>query len=162
MCCCGKPTINGEPGYSWDGKTSSVRRVDPPELKDGDELLYDEPGRCGVLDSHSHHIRLVKGRHRNYALLVRNGSGDHRISLGCVFTVAMKSDALGTMDSNARYWFLLSIHNEARAAASDAVDKESAKWRQAAADKRIKTRKLRGRNDIKVWIEPAVQESVAQ
>lgn len=25
MCCCAKPNVNGEPGYSWDGKSVSTR-----------------------------------------------------------------------------------------------------------------------------------------
>jgi len=25
MCCCAKPNVNGEPGYSWDGKNVSTR-----------------------------------------------------------------------------------------------------------------------------------------
>jgi hypothetical protein len=42
---CGKPTINGEPGYSWDGKSVYTRPIDAPALREGDELIYDEPGR---------------------------------------------------------------------------------------------------------------------
>jgi hypothetical protein len=45
MCCCGKPVINGQEGYSWDGKTFSVRKPFFPELEDGDELIKDLPGR---------------------------------------------------------------------------------------------------------------------
>jgi len=154
MCCCGKPTMNGEPGYSWDGKSFGVRSIDPPELEDGDELLYDEPGRCGGLDSHCHHVRLVKRGGRNYSLLVRNGSGDHRIDLGCVFTVAVKSGSLDAMDSNARYWFLLSIYNAARDATEVGRGEEQTKWLMAAIEKRIRTRKMRGYNQVKVWIDP--------
>lgn len=58
MCCCGCPVVNGEPGYKWNPKdTPTVRPVDPPLLNDDDQLLRDEPGRCGGLDSHSHHYR---------------------------------------------------------------------------------------------------------
>ncbi len=34
---------------------------DPPELSALETLLYDEPGRCCGLDSHSHHFRVVSG-----------------------------------------------------------------------------------------------------
>ena len=52
MCCCGKPIVNGEFGYKWQPNDApGVRESDPPELCDGDELIYDEPGRCGGLDS---------------------------------------------------------------------------------------------------------------
>src|ERR1043166_5298780 len=80
MCMCGKPTINGQEGYSWDGKTVGIRQPDPPPL-DGDELLYDEPGRCVAgLDSHCHHLRLTKNGPCFY-LLVRHGAGNERIRL---------------------------------------------------------------------------------
>jgi hypothetical protein len=42
-----------------------------------------------------------------------------------------------------------------------ASEKTEAKWRQAAADKRIKTRKQPGRNAVKVWIEPAPAKAEA-
>lgn len=30
MCCCGKPIVNGEPGYKWNcNDDPGVRRVDP-------------------------------------------------------------------------------------------------------------------------------------
>jgi hypothetical protein len=50
MCCCGKPTRNDEPGaYSWDGKTRSTYGVTgrAPEIAEGEEIIFDEPGRCG-------------------------------------------------------------------------------------------------------------------
>ena len=77
MCCCAKPNVNGEPGYSWDGKSISTRPVDPPMLEDGDVLLFDEPGRCGGMDSHCHHYRLVKSHGSLYAASAtrrRNGA----------------------------------------------------------------------------------------
>jgi hypothetical protein len=152
MCMCGKPTRNGEPGYSWNGEPPHIRPVQPPDLKDGDELLYDEPGRCGGLDSHSHHLRVVKGRF-HYALLVRHGGGDERIDLG---STRMAFDALAALDSDARYWLLLRLYHVQSDAARHARDASDAQWRQAAAEKRIKTRKQRGRGSVKVWIEPAV------
>ena len=36
---------------------------------------------------------------------------------------------------------------------------EAARWRKAAAEKRIRTRKVRGENLVKVWIEGDVAES---
>ena len=81
MCCCGKPIVNGEFGYKWQPNDApGVRESDPPELRDGDELIYDEPGRCGGLDSHSHHYRVV-ARTGYFELLVRHGGGEDRVSL---------------------------------------------------------------------------------
>src|SRR5688572_9405566 len=99
MCMCGKPTINGEPGYSWDGKSIGVRPVDPPALADGDVLVYDGPGRCGGLDCHSHHFRLVMDSGRAF-LLVQHGGGDERIQLGSVHRTAMAHGLWDALDEN--------------------------------------------------------------
>lgn len=157
MCCCGKPTINGERGaFSWDGKTFMTLKPNPPELKDGDDLLYDEPGRCGGCDSHCHHVRLVK-RKGSYELLVRNGCGDHRATLPHLFRLAVSSGALDAMDSNSRYWLLLSIHVAIEDSARDAAEEIRLIWTKAAAEKRIKTRKRRGRDEVTVWIHAPIR-----
>lgn len=151
MCYCGKPNINGEPGYSWDGKTFGVRLVAAPALDDGDSLLYDEPGRCGGVDSHSHHFRVVKAQHVGFFLLVQHGGGAERISLGYrSFLPGVMRD----MDSHARYWLLQNIYHVQADAVAAAKQKADAAWRQAAAEKRIKTRKQPRKGSIRVWIEP--------
>lgn len=157
MCCCGKPTINGQPNaYSWDGKTFMTRQVSPPSIQEGDAILCDEPGRCGGLDSHSHHFIFVKSGWR-YALLVRHGGGDERINLSdhC----AGLCNALAALDSNGRYWLLHTVYGLQRDAASTARDQSDATWRNAAADKRIKTRKYPAKGVVKVWIEPKEEKA---
>lgn len=157
MCMCGEPTINGEPGYSWDGNVTSTRQPCPPPLNDDDTLIYDEPGRCGGIDAHSHHFCLVNGRY-GPAILVRHGGGDERIGLGV--TAKQFIPSLAAMDSNARYWWMHSLYSQDRDASDRARQIERGLWRQAAAEKRIKTRKVRmgaNYNNVKVWIEPAVQ-----
>ena len=50
MCCCEKPTINGTAPIKMTFDTpASNYRPNPPELAEGDVLLFDEPGRCGGL-----------------------------------------------------------------------------------------------------------------
>jgi len=152
MCCCGKPTVNGEPGYSWDGKSFGVRQPDPPALAEGDELIHDEPGRCGGLDSHCHHFRVVNNRGL-MTLLVRHGGGDERIKLGS----RPGAKALAVMDSTARYWVLQMLYHVQQHAARDARMDEQMKWARAAIEKRIRVRKQRGvslpHGNVKVWIE---------
>src|SRR6266567_8637784 len=108
MCCCGKPNVNGEPNaYSWDGKRFMTYPPNPPALETGDELLHDEPGRCGGTDSHSHHLRIVKQQYGGLAILVRHGGGTERIALG------HRNYILGAMhdlDSNGRYWLMLGVY----------------------------------------------------
>lgn len=151
MCMCGKPTINGEPGYSWNGEPSHVRPIQAPDLLGGDELLFDEPGRCGGLDSHSHHLRVVRRRYGGFTLAVRHGGGDERVNLG---STRMAIDGLAALDSNARYWLLLRLYHVQSDAACHAIEVCDSKWRKAAAERRIKTRRLPARGMVKVWIEP--------
>lgn len=160
MCACDKPNINGTPNaYSWDGKSRMTRQPMPPDLREDDELLYDEPGRCGGLDCHSHHFCLVKAR-CGFDVVVRHGGGDERFSIGSVGKLLVPSFA--ALDSNGRYWLmhtLYSTHNDARTITRLTVQGE---WKHAAAEKRIKVRKRRGTNLVKVWIEPARQsETIA-
>jgi hypothetical protein len=49
------------------------------------------------------------------------------------------------------------IYSAHRDGDRDATLAESLKWRKAAADKRIKTKKLRGKDAVKVWIEPILK-----
>lgn len=151
MCMCGTPNINGTPNaYSWDGKHRSTRQPSPPDLKDGDELIYDEPGRCGGLDCHSHHFCLVKNR-GYYAVLVRHGGGDERFDIGSSGRLLVPSLAL--MDTNGRYWLMHTLYSTRESANEAATGATAQRWRLAAAEKRIKTRKLRGQGMVKVWIE---------
>jgi hypothetical protein len=143
MCMCEKPTINGQPGYRWNTKDESVYPVNPPKLIEGDVLLFDEPGRCGGCDSHSHHFRLVN-RRADYWVLVRHGGGEEAFRLAShrVGTVPM-IEAMSRMDTHQRYWtlhLLYYIHHES---SQKARDEEGGRWMLAAMEKRIKVRKSR-------------------
>lgn len=149
MCCCGKPNVNGTPNaYSWDGKTFSTRAPNPPALAEHDVLLTDDPGRCGGLDCHCHHFRVVR-QHGSFYLLVRHGGGDERISLSMRPGVKEILD----MEPNARFWALQLLYQVQYEAAKKARDNERHVWQAAALQKRIKTSR-RGRQH-KVWIEDA-------
>jgi hypothetical protein len=152
MCCCGTPNVNGTLGYRWESPNDppSVRPVMPPELAPGDVLLYDEPGRCGGMDSHSHHYRVVKRGGAVY-VLVYHGGGQDGVRIWSWWTL---EGPLQVLDSNGRYWLLNTlyrVHEEAKRAGRD---QERAYWRQAAAEKRITVRKVRGRDAVKVEVEP--------
>jgi len=152
MCCCGKPTINGQHGYKWNQPEGpgGVYPVNPPALQDDDELLHDEPGRCVKgLDAHCHHYRVVN-HHGCWYLLVRHGGGDERIRLNALYRLR---DTITALDTDTRYLLLHSLYHAHSDAARDASNKTERRWRQAAAEKRIKTRKYRGSDSVKVWIE---------
>jgi hypothetical protein len=151
MCCCGKPVINGEFGYIWNGGQPGIHPVNPPPTDDRETLLYDEPGRCGGLDSHCHHYRVVLTLGGGLYLLVRHGGGDERVYLSSAKTL---TNILAALDSTGRYWILNAIFHAQSSARSEAQNNEASRWRKAAANKQIKTRKQRD-GSIKVWIETA-------
>lgn len=150
MCMCNTPTVNGDHGYSWNGEKPHTRPPMPPMLDEGDEMLFDGPGRCGGLDAHCHHFRIVRENGVRLVLLVRNGSGEHRLELPHSFGLSGSIDAL---DSDGLFWLLMSMDEVASKVRRDATEKTDRKWIQAAAEKRIKTRKRRGTDFVKVWIE---------
>lgn len=150
MCCCGKAVINGEEGYSWDGKSFSIRKPWYPELQEGDDLIRDLPGRCGGVDSHSHDFRLVRRKITGLDLLVRHGGGEDRVSLHAYGAEAF----IESMSESDCYWMMRALYDVQRDSARKAQDIEAHRWRKAAASKRIKTRKQRGTDAVKVWIEP--------
>lgn len=166
MCCCAKPNKNGEPGYSWGAKTINTRPVNPPPVPEGETLVYDEPGRCApapqvkgqAIDYHSHHFRVT---HRGYGarLWVRHGGGDEVMDFGrrdCII------ELLAPMNSDARYLMLHALYSARSDGARAAEETERQLWRQAAAEKRIKTRKMPRRETVKVWIEPKRAETKTQ
>lgn len=150
MCCCGQPTVNGQPGYRWNDPKAEpgVYPVNPPTLEERDVLLYDEPGRCGGQDSHSFHYRVVLAV--GCDLLVKHGGGEQRIRLSNPRGIR---DALALLDSNGRYWVLNAIFHAQNNAAQQARDAERLIWRRAAAEKRIRTRKRRDSDNVRVWID---------
>jgi hypothetical protein len=147
MCCCGKPVVNGQPGYKWNfNDTATVRPVNPPVLNDNEQLLRDEPGRCGGLDSHSHHYRLAKSC-GSLILLVRHGCGDERLRLS-----GPLEGVFAQLESTECYWMLNAIYHASSDGIRSGSQKTDVRWRRAAAEKRIKTRKESGSNNVRVWI----------
>lgn len=149
MCMCGKPTLNGQPGYRWNGPETSTHPVNAPSLDDNDTLLFDEPGRCGGLDCHSHHYRLVR-RFGSVWLLVRHGGGQESFRIS---TTPALLEAWAAMDTTARFWTFHALNYAHEDGARDAKASEASFWRKAAAEKRIKTRKVRGSDSVRVTIE---------
>ena len=149
MCCCAKPNINGEFGYSWNGPHVGVYPLNPPALGERDTLLFDEPGRCGGLDCHSHHFRLVKNC--GTVLLVRHGGGDERI-----YVSLPKGFSFDGMDSNTRYFLFHAIYYAHHTGEQEGREATTRKYNSAFVDGRLKKRKLPARGVVKVWIEPKV------
>lgn len=156
MCCCDNATVNGNLGYRYSPSSPpSVYPVNPPALSDGDTLLYDEPGRCGGIDSHSYHYRVVL-KHSTLQLLVRHGGGTERIRNLSLYKG--QREILATLDSNSRYWLLNALYHAVRDSARVARDSEADRWKLAAIEKRIKTRRKNGSITVRIAVARAKGE----
>lgn len=146
MCCCTTPNVNGTLGYQWSPTDKpSIRPVNPPATDR--PILYDEPGRCGGQDSHCHHYRIVGFPFAS--LLVRHGGGDEKVRLSNAKGVLA---ALAMLDSNGRYWLLNAIYHAYADGLRIGQTDEAQRWQAAAAQKRIKVRKVRGQTAVRVSI----------
>lgn len=106
MCFCDEATVNGDFGYrGLPTAKPGVCAPDAPELSEGQSLLYDEPGRCDKIDSHSYHYRVVRWYSSAY-LLVRHGSRDEHLLLS-----ASLLDTLSPLESSPRYWILNALYH---------------------------------------------------
>lgn len=158
MCACGTPNVNGEPGYRWQpNDVPSTRPISAPALLDSDVLVFDEPGRCGGLDAHCHHFRLVLTFGAAW-LVWRHGGGEGRcrISGGRMVIATLRA-----LDAGTRYWMLHALfhaHNDGRQLGHDQAD---ATWSQAALDKRIKVSPRRAGCSVTVRIV-SVSEQAAR
>jgi hypothetical protein len=135
-----------------------------PELNEGDKLIFDEPGRIlpslknpteltrGV-DCRSHYFRVAEAKYGGYWLYVKHGGGTQRWRLDYdVRTV----NALRGLESDDRYrllWVLAQAHGDSFHAGAEL---EANRFRAAFVDGRLRKRKLRGQNAVRVWIEPQV------
>lgn len=137
----------GEHNYdaTTDIQTDSWRG---PSVPDGCEVLYDEPGRV-LFDVcyRAYHFRVV-AKYGLHTLLVRHGGGDESIPLASDFV-----RALAMMDSDARFLTLYALMDTAHKAARNAESRTADAFRKAFAQGRLKKRKVRGTDAVRVWIE---------
>ncbi len=126
-----------------------------PTLPADSTSLFLEPGR--VLDNVCYRafcFRVHKPEFGDYTLSVKHGAGEESWKLEWNKRLI---GALEVMDSDTRFitlHALMRAHNSSR---ESTAEKVNANWRQAAAEKRIKTRKVKG--GVKVWVEPKVEAS---
>lgn len=151
MCACKEPNINGTFGYSWDGRTTGKYPVNPPDIGQNDSLIFDEPGRCGGIDSHAHHYRVVFDGYTFY--LVISGAETIRVRLANGKAVVA---ALQQLDSNGRYWLLNAISHTAIDYDFKGYETANKLWQRAAVEKRIRTRKIRNSDKVRVWVENSI------
>ena len=148
-----KPTLNSECNYGVAG----------PTIQKGETIVYDEEGRCcpqvngkGSTDYHSHHFRVFKNEYSGHRFAVKHGGGEESYNM---YPHTRVVEMLAKLDSDSRYLMLYALWSQWSDGDSKGYANADAKWRKAAAEKRIKTRKMPGRADVKVWIEPRKGEN---
>lgn len=120
-----------------------------PFLAEGSASLFLEPGR--VLDNvcyRAYCFRVSKPGFGDYILSVKHGGGEESWNLEWNKSLIA---ALGKMDSDSRFLTLHALMRAHQISERNTVEKRDSFWRQAAAEKRIKTRKVKA--GVKVWIE---------
>lgn len=133
-----------------------------PTLDDGDVLLFSECGRvvkAGTyghgqddIDYRSHYFRIVKYGGGAY-LLVKHGGGEERVQLD--YSASRVAQFFKPLDSSERYLLMHLFYNMHVKARREATEKTAADYRKAFAEGRLKKRKVRGSNNVKVWIDNA-------
>ncbi len=143
-------TLNSECNYGAKGRE--------PVIGNEETIVYDEEGRCcpqvngtGGTDYHHAHYRVFKEQYGGYRFAVKHGGGEESFEM---FAHNRIVEMMKPMTSDERFLMLNAFFYERRKAASEAMREEYEKWYKAAAEKRIKTRKMPGRDAVKVWIEP--------
>ncbi len=126
-----------------------------PELKEGETLIFDEPGRVlQVWENYricyrSHYFRVIKLPSSHYVLRVKHRVVEEiEIGFG---RQCMRS--LELLDSDSRFmlfWGMFAIKYRSAREASAQTAKE---YREAFAAGRLKKRKMPRRDEYKVWID---------
>ena len=164
MCNCKSRfpggTVNNTPGgYAWNDNRFHTYNDPPISPREGEDVVFDEPGRCSGarVDSHSHHLALMSAGGR-LSIVCRHGGGEVRYPI-CERRVQL-IDILSRMTSDERYWFLLSLWSAMDNAAKEARIETCRQWERAAIEKRIRVRRRKGMRRAEVL--PRVQEEVTQ
>lgn len=124
-----------------------------PKVSETDTVIFSEHGRIAFnIDYRSHWFTLVKQQFGGHVLLVSHGAGEEAIQLPrCRFEQVV--DVLAGLSSDLRYLMLhqlFNIHRDGRTLGRVGVE---CIYKKAFADGRLKKRKVRGANKVKVWIE---------
>lgn len=123
----------------------------------GNNVLLEEKGRViGEVDYNCYTLKLVRdmGFHHLY---VTHGAGEEKISLIHVKEQVIKN--ILNMDPDTRFLTLFAFYDIAKSEFQKGFNKAEVIYQRAAAEGRLKTRKVRGENRVRVWVEDPGPES---
>lgn len=121
-----------------------------PSISDSAITLFEEKGRVINDVDYSPFTVALAQDFDSYHVIITSGAGTESFFLTFDPLVA---DAISNMPSDARFLTLLEMREIKTRFLSAGFNKAQSIWQRAAAEDRIKTRKLRGRNEVRVWIE---------
>lgn len=127
-----------------------------PTVPDDETLLYLEPGR--VLQQERHRVcysaywySLSQCRRGRLLLRVKHGAGEECLDLG--YSNPQKLAAFAALDSDSRYMMFHTLRSVGDESAKTAASKMRHEYAKAFVDGRLRKRKQRGANEVKVWID---------
>lgn len=130
-----------------------------PTLGKDDVALFSEHGRVihpkagrTAVDFRSHWLILVKNI-IFYALLVKHGGGEERIVINGFAIENGLVPTLESADSDTRYLLLYALYSTHQKATRLSAEKTASLYRKAFAEGRLKKRKQRNSETVKVWID---------
>lgn len=122
-----------------------------PALEEGEEVVFDEPGRIlppttedgHSTDCRSHYFRVTKPKFAEYRLRVKHGGGEEWWNLDYSDRTVF---GLRQMDSDSRYrllWLIMDAHNAGERKGED-------KYRKYFLEGRLKKRRKNGTTYVQV------------
>ena len=129
----------------------------------GNNVLLEEKGRViGEVDYNSFTLKLVRDmgfyHHKGFCrLYVSHGAGEERISLTHVKEQVIET--ILNMEPDTRFLALFAFYDIAKSEFQKGFNEAEVTYQRAAAEGRLKTRKVRGKNRVKVWVEEPGPES---
>lgn len=125
----------------------------------GNNILLEEKGRViGEVDYNSFTLKLVRDMGFHY-LYVTHGAGEEKIPLIHVREQVIEN--ILNMEPDTRFLTLFAFYDIAKSEFQKGFNKAEITYQRAAAEGRLKTRKVRGENRVRVWVEdPAPEKEV--
>lgn len=134
-----------------------TREFCAPAIPAGEIVLFSEPGR--VLDNKAEgghtdvcyqafHYAVTKAEYGRYVLRSRSGLGDRALPLD-----KQTVEGLALLDSDHRFFMLYALRRAYDEGVKHGTRCATLEHQQAFVDGRLKKRKNRGQDSVKVWIE---------
>lgn len=130
-----------------------------PALPENETLIFDEPGRVLLHDGRNvcyraFHYRLTAGQFGGLTLRVKHGGGEESQTLA-LSVPDILLPLLRALASDGRFLLFHTLRQQRADGLKEAAARTAGAYRQAFVDGRLRKRKERGANRVKVWIEPA-------